>query len=264
MSLSGRQNKILSLINSQKRVRVDDLAEVLSTTPQTIRRDLQQLAELHHVVRFHGGAALLGGVEYTDFAARRDVARAEKQAIGALVAQLIPNNCAIFINAGTTTECVAQELRGHAGLRLITDNVDIAAKTREFPGVEVIVPGGTVRGSDGAILGAEAVDYIRQFRVDYAVIGAAALDENGTLLDYDLQEVQVCRAIMANARHIILAIDSGKFDRSAPVRLGDLSQIHTMVTDDGIKNRTRELCDAADVELRLTAVRNRRQRRNRA
>lgn len=249
MSLSARQKKILSLIRMRKSVKVDDLAESLATTPQTIRRDLQHLADLHRVVRFHGGASLLGGVEYASFAARRAVARAEKEAIGRLVAERIPDNCAIFINAGTTTECVARELRHSSGLRIITDNVDLAASTRVYPGVEVIVPGGSVRGSDGAILGAEAVDFIRQFRVDFAVIGAAAVGEDGALLDYDMQAVQVCRAIMSGARHVILAIDSGKFHRTAPVRFGDLAQVHTLVTDPAAPDWAREFCREYDVEI---------------
>jgi len=129
--------------------------------------------------------------------------------------------------------------------------VDLAAEIRVFPGLEVIVPGGAVRRSDGAILGAEAVDYIRQFRVDFAVIGAAALSEDGSLLDYDLAEVQVCRAMMAHARHVILAIDSGKFGRTAPVKLGHLSDVHSLVTDHVPDPWIRPLCVTHEIELIL-------------
>lgn len=253
MVLSTRQINILSVIQEKKSVKVDDLAEKFVTTPQTIRKDLQLLAELHHVVRYHGGAALLGGVEYGSLAARRAVAKNEKQAIAKLVAQRIPNNSVIFLNAGTTIDFVADELHDLSGLKIITDNVDLASKTKAYPGVEVIVPGGSVRGSDGAILGAEAVDFIRQFRVDFAAISAAAIGEDGALLDYDLQEAQICQAILANARHVILAVDSGKFIRSAPVAFGNLLQVHTLVTDVGVKDWVRKLCFDNDVEL-LVAV----------
>ncbi|MEM9435199.1 MAG: DeoR/GlpR family DNA-binding transcription regulator, partial [Pseudomonadota bacterium] len=236
-------------IEEHQRVRVDDLATQFSTSPQTIRKDLQRLAELHHVVRFHGGATLIGGVEYTSLSQRETVASDQKQAIGTAVAGRLPMNCAVFLNAGSTTQSVAKMLSAHTQLRLITDNVDIASKTRIYPGVEVIVPGGAVRRIDGAILGAEAVDYIRQFRVDYAIIGAAAVSEDGALFDYDLAEVQVCRAMMAGARHTILALDSGKFSRSAPVRLGDLEQVNTVVTDDGLPPWVGELCARKDIDL---------------
>ncbi|MCY4336128.1 MAG: DeoR/GlpR family DNA-binding transcription regulator [Litoreibacter sp.] len=249
--LSQRQRKILSQIEAQQRVRVDDLAVQYATTPQTIRKDLQALAELHHVVRFHGGAAVVGGVEYASPAERETDALAAKRAIGAAVAGRIPQTCAVFLNAGTTTAQVARMLSGHSQLRVISDNVDLAAEVRAFPGVEVIVPGGAVRRSDGAILGAEAVDYIRQFRVDFAVIGAAALAEDGTLLDFDLAEVQVCRAMMTHARQVILAIDSGKVGRSAPVRLGGLSDVHTLVTEAMPEPWLKPLCASHEVELVL-------------
>lgn len=249
--LSQRQRKILHLIEVQTRVRVEDLAEQFSTSPQTIRKDLQMLAELHHVVRFHGGATVVGGVEYSAPSEREGDAQAAKQAIGAAVAGRIPQTCAAFLNAGTTTAQVARMLSGHSQLRVITDNVDLAAEMRVFPGLEVIVPGGAVRRSDGAILGAEAVDYVRQFRVDFAVIGAAALAEDGSLLDYDLAEVQVCRAMMAHARHVILAIDSGKFGRAAPVKLGHLSDVHSLVTDHVPLPWVRPLCVRHEIELIL-------------
>ncbi len=247
--LSQRQRKILNLIEAQQRVRVEDLAEQFATSPQTIRKDLQVLAELHHVVRFHGGATVVGGVEYAAPAEREGDALNQKQAIGAAVAGRIPQTCAVFLNAGTTTAQVARMMSGHQQLRVITDNVDLAAEIRVFPGLEVIVPGGAVRRSDGAILGAEAVDYIRQFRVDFAVIGAAALAEDGTLLDFDLAEVQVCRAMMSHARHVILAIDAGKFGRSAPVKLGHLADVHTVVTDQVHDPWVMPLCRAHEVEL---------------
>ncbi|MEO1103308.1 MAG: hypothetical protein AAFW98_06200, partial [Pseudomonadota bacterium] len=84
---------------------------------------------------------------------------------------------------------------------------------------------------DGGIVGEAAVDFISQFKVDFAVIGASAIDADGALLDFDFREVKVAQAIISNARHVILAADSTKFDRSAPVRIGHLSQIGTFVCD---------------------------------
>ena len=248
-TLSQRQRKILALIEDQQHVRVDDLAERFSTSHQTIRKDLQRLADLHHIVRSHGGATVVGGVEYTSPTQRAGVATAQKQAIGAVVAGLIPPTCAVFMNSGTTTAHAARLFSGHQQLRVITDNVDLAAEIRGFSGLEVIVPGGAVRRSDGAILGAEAVDYIRQFRVDYAVIGAAAVAEDGALLDFDLAEVQICRAMMARARHTILALDSSKFGRNAPVELGHLSDVNTLVTDKVGEDWVSAMCTNHEVEL---------------
>ena len=91
--------------------------------------------------------------------------------------------------------------------------------------------GGVLRHADGGIVGEAAVDFMRQFKVDFAVIGASAIDPDGSLLDYDYREVKVTKTIMENARHVILAADSTKFERTAPVRVGHLSQVTTLVTD---------------------------------
>ncbi len=246
---SPRQRKILRLIEEHQRVRVEDLAEQFATTPQTIRKDLQRLSQLSHVVRFHGGATLLGGVEYEPLAFRVAQAPEEKAAIANMAASRLPDGCAVFLNSGTTIEQVARHLSGHKGLRVIVDNVDLAAKIRSYEGFEVIVPSGVVRGKDGAIMGAEAVDYLRNFRCDYAVIGAAAVAEDGDLLDFDIAEVQVCRAMISHARHVILTLDSGKFGRSAPVRLGHLEDVHTVISDSAVPEWVAPLCAEMEVEL---------------
>ncbi|GIT91144.1 DeoR family transcriptional regulator [Jannaschia pagri] len=247
--LTQRQQKILSLIEETSRVRVEDLSARFATSPQTIRKDLQVLAELHHIVRFHGGATLVGGAEYATPAERETEALPAKIAIGAAVAARLPPTGAVFLNAGTTTAQVARHLTRAQHLRVVVDNVDLASEIRVFQGLEVVVPGGAVRRSDGAILGAEAVDYVRQFRPDHAVIGAAAVAEDGVLLDYDLGEVQVCRAMMEGARHIILAVDPGKFSRTAPCRFGHLSSIHTLVTAGPLPPWVAPLCASCEVEL---------------
>ena len=88
-----------------------------------------------------------------------------------------------------------------------------------------------MRQTDGAIVGDEAVAFIRRFKADFAVIGASALDEDGAILDYDMREVAVARAIVENARRTILVCDRLKFERSAPVRICDVADIHAFVTD---------------------------------
>ena len=109
--------------------------------------------------------------------------------------------------------------------------------------------GGTLRGGVLTISGDAAVDFIRQFRVDMAVIGAAAIASDGALFDYDLREASVARAIIENARNVILAADSTKFGRAAPVCIGQLEKIDTLVTDRNCPPQLRQLCEDHDVRL---------------
>lgn len=246
-----RQAAILKHLQKNGRALVDELAEMFKTTPQTIRKDLNALAEVNHIARFHGGAALVGGTEYTGLEVRQKIAWKEKEDIGRAAAALIPNDSSLIINAGTTTSAVARNLSHHVGLKAVTDSVNLANEIRGFFGVEVMVPAGVIRKSDGAILGEEAVDFIRQFRVDTAVIGAAAIASDGTLLDYDLREASVVRAIIQNARNVILAVDSTKFGRAAPVCIGRLDEIDTLVTDSACPEALQNLCAEKKIRLNL-------------
>lgn len=240
---------ILKFLKETGRAMVDDLAEMFETTPQTIRKDLTALAENNQILRFHGGAALVAGTEYTGFDARMEISKDEKDKIGRKVAAEIPNNSSLIINAGTTTAAVVRHLGRHTGLKIVTDSVSLANSLRAHVGIEVMVPPGIVRNSDGAILGETAVDFIRQFRADIAVIGTAAIAPDGALMDYDLREASVSRAIIASARNIILAADSTKFGQNAPVCFCKIEQIDTLVTDRNTPPELRALCSRVGVGL---------------
>jgi DeoR family glycerol-3-phosphate regulon repressor len=226
-----RQREIIEIARKSGRVLVDDLASRFDVTPQTIRRDLNDLCDRRLLSRIHGGAIIASGVINASYEARRFISHSEKQIIGAAAAALIPNGASLFINIGTTTEEVARALRDHKDLLIITNNLNVAIMTYSNPNIEVIIAGGPVRRSDGAIIGEAAAQFISQFKVDYAIIGASALDQDGALLDFDYREVSVAKTIIDNARTVILVADRLKFERTAPVRIAHISDIDVFVTD---------------------------------
>ncbi len=249
MNSRERHAQIVEIAKQQGHVTVDSLASRFGITAQTVRKDLNDLCNLGTLKRTHGGALFPSGVENMEYEARRRIAASEKTAIGEATAALIPSNASLFINIGTTTEAVGQGLIDHSGLMVITNNINVANRLRVYPGIEVVIAGGVVRGSDGGVVGDAAVDFIKQFKVDYAVIGASAIDEDGALLDFDYREVRVAQAIIANARHVILVSDSTKFERTAPVRIAHLSQVDTFVTDRCTLSSIRSICEEAAVRL---------------
>lgn len=228
---STRQEAILEIARQSGQVTVDDLVQRFEVTPQSIRKDLNQLCQARLLTRTHGGARLASSIENMSYEARRLLAEEQKHSIGQAVAQIIPDNASLFVNIGTTTEAVAQALLQHQRLMVITNNINVASLMRPYTNNQVIIASGEVRSSDGGIVGEAAVDFINQFKVDFAVIGSSAIDADGALLDFDYREVKVSQAIITNARHVILAADSSKHERSAPVRIGHISQIHSFVTD---------------------------------
>jgi DeoR family transcriptional regulator, glycerol-3-phosphate regulon repressor len=249
LDLTSRQSEIIALARTSGRVTVEDLARRFEVSSQTIRKDLNELCDRRVLSRVHGGAIVASGVENLAYDARRLVATDEKKAIGSAAAAIIPNKCSLFINIGTTTEEVAAALTSHEDLLIITNNLNVAMQLYRLPRIEVVLAGGSVRSSDGAVVGSTAIGIIRQFKVDYAVIGASAIDEDGALLDFDFREVQVAQAIIENARSVMLVADSSKFSRSAPVRIAHVSQINTFITDHMSSDNLRNICQQRGIRV---------------
>jgi DeoR/GlpR family transcriptional regulator of sugar metabolism len=155
------------------RVSVDDLALRFEVSPQTIRKDLNDLCELRLLARQHGGAMLASGVENLGYTARRTMALAEKQRIAARCASLIPDGSSLFLNIGTTTEEVARALVGRRNLLVVTNNIHVVSILLPCQGIEVVIAGGPVRRADGGIVGEATVDLVKEFKLDYAVIGCS-------------------------------------------------------------------------------------------
>ena len=252
--LSPRQTEIMGLARHHGRVDVDELALQFAVTPQTIRKDINDLSDRGLLNRTHGGATYPSGVANYGYEARRLLAAEAKRIIGVRAASLIPDQASLIINIGTTTEQVAMALRRHMGLMVVTNNINAANILREIADAEVVITGGVVRHADGGVVGEAAVDFIRQFRVDYAVIGASAIDVDGTLLDFDFREVKVAQAIIETARETILVADAIKFSRKAPVRIGHLEQIDVFVNDDMPPPEIVDICAAAGVRLEIAST----------
>lgn len=247
--LLPRQQDILDIARRDGRVDVESLAAQFKVTPQTIRKDLNDLRAAEKLHRVHGGAVFPSDTVNLAYQARRGIAADGKVRIGQAVADRIPDGASLILNIGTTTEQVAHALRRRQRLMVITNNINVANILSDAPGVELVVSGGMIRKSDGGIMGAAAVDLIRQFKVDYAVIGASAIDEEGSLLDYDYQEVRVSQAILSRARQKFLVADTTKFERRAPVQIGHMSEMDTFVTDAPPPDAVIALCKSSQVEL---------------
>ncbi len=231
MALSLRQTEILDLARAEGRVLVDDLAHRFDVAAQTIRRDLGDLAEAGLVDRVHGGAVPRAGTVNLGYEARRRLNADAKAAIAAACAAAIPDNCSLILNLGTTTEAVAHALLHHNNITVVTNNMNVANILLANPGCEIMLAGGALRRSDGGLTGELTTGFFEQFKVDFAVIGTSALDLDGDLLDFDLAEVRVSRAILRQSRQAFLVTDHSKIGRPAPARIASLSAIDRLFTD---------------------------------
>lgn len=221
---------------------VDDLAERFGVTVQTIRRDLSDLADEGKLERVHGGAVLPSSVANIGYEDRRGLHDLAKDDIARRCAQAIPDGSSLFLNIGTSTEALARALLHHQNIMVVTNNINVANILAANNNCQIIIAGGTLRRSDGGLVGSIAINTIEQFKVDIAVIGCSALDEDGDLLDFDVQEVGVSRAIIRQARNTFLVADHSKFRRNAPVRIASLRDMSSIFTDQPLSPALSQKC----------------------
>ncbi|WP_117235233.1 DeoR/GlpR family transcriptional regulator [Vibrio maerlii] len=227
-----RHQQIIELVTTQGYVSTDELVERFNVSPQTIRRDLNELADENKIRRYHGGATIPLSSENTSYNTRKSHNFSEKDQIAENLVRHIPDGATLFIDIGTTPEAVAHALnKKHKQLRVVTNNINVATILQPNPEIRVILAGGEVRDRDGGIIGEATLDFIQQFRLDFGIIGISGIDFDGSLLDFDYHEVRIKQAIIENSRSVFLAVDHSKFGRNAMVKLGSITQIHTLFTD---------------------------------
>ena len=244
MAQTLRAKEIIEIAERERMVTVDGLAKRFGVTLQTIRRDLTDLANAGKLERVHGGAVLPSRTTNIGYADRQSLNFRAKNAIAAACAAHIPNDVSVFLNIGTTTEAVARALADHQNVLAVTNNMNVAQIFAGHPGCEVILTGGTLRRADRGLVGPLAVDTVRSFKFDIAIIGCSALDSGGDILDFDVQEVGVSKAIIEQSRRVYLVADHTKFERTAPARIGSLRDIDMMFTDRPLTHDLAEKCSA--------------------
>lgn len=247
----NRRDHLLKFLNKRGYATIEELAHHFSVTPQTMRRDISCLADSGQVQRFHGGVGIPLGAENIIYDQRKQLFAEEKHRIAQKVVQHIPDGASLCINIGTTTEAVASALLVRKHLRILTNNLNVARICAGNPTFEVIVAGGSVRSHDMGIVGTETERFIREFRMDFGIIGISGIDEQGNLLDFDYREVAVSRTIIECSRRVFLACDNSKFGRPAMVSAGHLEQLEAVFSHAPLPERWQKLILNAGAELYL-------------
>jgi DeoR family glycerol-3-phosphate regulon repressor len=229
--LNPRQQQLAKLARERSFVTVEDLVDILKVTPQTVRRDINYLCDAGILSRFHGGAAFRSSVTNLPYEARLDSMAHEKGAIGAAAAAELPDYSSVFIDIGTTAEAFAKQLLTKRGLRVVTNNLNVAQLLAKQDDFEVVVCGGTVRGRDMAVTGETTSEFLRRFSLDYAVLGVTAIGKDGSILDFSVNETALTEAIIGCARTCFVLADRTKFGRHAIAKVAHLSQVSALFTD---------------------------------
>ncbi|HEV7293398.1 MAG TPA: DeoR/GlpR family DNA-binding transcription regulator [Devosia sp.] len=249
--LSGRQRDILALIETEGAQYIEVLAERYHLTTQTIRRDINALCDLGYARRFHGGVDVPVEARNISVNARAALNSTAKQRIARRIADAVEPGSTVFMGIGSTVQFVAEALRGHEGLTIVTNNIDVALTLCEAPHIEVHLTGGLLRHNDRDVVGADVLRFFEKFYASYAVIGAGALHPVNGVLDFSYSEAQITTALIDNSRTQFLAADASKWTRDASVRVVPFSRVSCLFTDRLPDEEIRRTLKAAGTELVL-------------
>lgn len=250
MSLNERQLHILNWVQQCDLLLVEEMVERFGVSSQTIRKDINQLAERHLVRRQHGGIAPVSSAENLPFANRQFLNSSAKQNIAERVAETIPNGASVFLGIGTTVEFVAKALLQHQELQVFTNNLNVATIFAQNINTSVRMTAGRMRHRHCDLVGTDAIESMRQYVFDYGILGCGGLHEAFGILDFDPDEANLSKTLIEQSRHALLVADQHKWGRKASARVATLNAIETLFTD-AIEAHCEDRLNALGVDLVL-------------
>jgi DeoR family fructose operon transcriptional repressor len=227
-----RRARILELINTRKKLTVNELCQLLEVSAATVRGDLRDLDREGLLLRTHGGAIERSRASFEQtFSKRRTVNLSAKQAIAAAAEQLIESGDTILLDTGTTTIELARRLRSFQKLTVVTNDLEIARMLEDCPGLDVVIIGGTIRKGYHCAIGPAGLTMIHDLRVDKAFMATNSLSPDAGAMTPDLQQAATKKAMISIARKVLLLCDSSKIGRESFARFATLDQIGVLVSE---------------------------------
>jgi DeoR/GlpR family transcriptional regulator of sugar metabolism len=228
-----RRQRILELVRANGAVSLRELAQSVQSSEVTVRRDVRALESAGLLNRHHGGASLPGELSREPtYLQKAQVASAEKAAIADLAASLVEDGDAIVIGPGTTTQALAQRLTKHTELAVVTNSLLVAQALAGSPRIEVVLTGGTLRGSIHAVVGSAAERSLAGLRVRRAFISGNGLTAERGLSTPNMQVAGIDRALAAAAEEVVVLADHTKIGTDTMVQTVSAEQIDHLVTED--------------------------------
>jgi len=230
MLAEQRRDRILEILGEKGSVSVNELYHRLKVSRETIRRDITRLDTENRLRKTHGGALTVTDMEPA-FDDRLEVNRPGKKAIGEMAASLVPDGASLIIDAGTTTLRLAEALGRSRKLTVITNDIQVSGRLAGRNENKVLLLGGELQGMDGATTGRDATEMLSHYLCDFAFIGASALSPVMGLMDYTREAAELRAQMLMRAHIAIVLADYSKFNRTAPVEVGNFKQVRKLITD---------------------------------
>lgn len=245
-----REREILNELRSQGgSCRIQVLAKQLGVSEETIRRNVKNLASTGVVRKVHGGVHLNESHIELPLNSRMTENPDAKRVIGAAMADLIMPGDTLFLDIGSTTAYIASSLVDHHDLFVVTNSVTVAQTLVGRNNNRLFLAGGELRTHDTGAFGPEALEFVRQFNLQYAVLSVAAINVATGFMVHDMREAIFSRQIIEHAKIKVIAADSAKFGKSAPIILKETSTFDILVTDKAPPKNIRRILEENDVDL---------------
>lgn len=208
-----------------------NLAEVLDVSEETIRRTAKALAKADLVQRVHGGVYLANAEAEASVFSRLGRRSGAKNKIAEAAAALVPDGSCIFLDVGSTTTFVAQALRHHKKLTVVTNSLNVAQALVNRNGNRVFLAGGELRHAECGAFGPEALEFIKRFFFDIAILSVDGIAATGGFLLIGSDETAMAKTAIGQARRKIVVADHLKFGQNAPLIAWDPHSVDVLVTD---------------------------------
>ncbi len=228
-----RRNAILEKLQIERRVVVSELSELYEVSEETIRRDLDKLENDGFAIKSYGGAVINENVNLElPFNVRKNRNVLEKQKIAELVRDRISDGECIMLDASSTAVAIAKAIKDKKDMTVITNSVEIVIELLEVPECKVISTGGVATSGSFALVGPLTDRAIQSYYMDKAIISSKGFDLQTGFSDSDELHANNKKTMLNSAKEKILAVDHSKFEKTAFSKIGDLSDITTVVTDE--------------------------------
>jgi DeoR family transcriptional regulator, aga operon transcriptional repressor len=253
MLIEERRQHILSLIQKEGRVLVDELSNDLDLSKITIRKDLDYLESKALLVRTHGGAlpAQIGALSDPTIQEKEELHHKEKVKIAKAAAAMVSEGQCIILDSGTTTTEIAHSLSSLRHLTVITNALNIAADLAQS-NFEIILIGGTLRKNSLSVVGPLAEDVLEEMHADIVFLGVDGFDTRIGLTTPNLLEARVNRAMVKAAEKVVAVCDSSKFNRRSLSLIVGVSAIDHLITDSNLSPE--EVKAIRDTGIEVTIV----------
>lgn len=253
MNADTRKKRIFDYLKENKFVTILDLSKMLKVTRETIRKDIYDMQDEGLLKKTHGGAVLDVSNQETDYEKRKLLYSDEKQRIAKEAVKHIEEGDTIYLDYGTSTYMLAQELNKFNNITVVTNTIPIINVLTHFDGINLIILGGNLRKNEDSLFGSLTMNNLQEIYVDIGFFGSGGIDSKAGITNYHMGETMVSKEMLVHSKNKIFLADHSKFGVVALNKTTAFSNVDMVITGETVDERIKEDIEYQGVEI-ITAL----------